>query len=488
MGDQNTVLSEADARHMLRRTVMGVSRATLESYWSPGMTRGDLADVLLAERPRKFRPISRNHELAHAKWIRWMTKGIAPFQHKLVLFFHDHFATSISTVGDLRMMGDQIRLMYVHCLGNFRDFVKEMNTNPAMMEFLDTVRNFKDIPNENYSRELQELFTMGVFDLAGEANYTQQDVAQIARAFTGWSRKKRKPEFNDWDHDYMSEFPERGPKVIFQSTGGFGPAGADFAANGEGEAEIDTVTDILFQHTDSEGQNTVARWLTFRLLEYFAYAGPSKSLIDEIIADSGFDSSFDLPPLYRSIFTHDEFFATAASPPYDANTRKSVKWPIEHLVGTCRLLGVKLKSRYQYPTGGSYQGAHSQMVGMGQALLDPPSVFGWDWELAWTSTAALLARFNFARDVAAMRDGGLAFKPENFVDTALTDPEDILDAVLDALDVAHQISAADRAALIDYLTDGGTNPTLDLTDEFVVSSKLRGCFAVVMQSPAYLVY
>lgn len=488
MGDANTVLTEAHARHMLRRTLMGASRKTLESYWSPGMTRGDLADVVIGERPRRFRPVSRDRERAHAKWIRWMTKGKAPFQSKLVLFFHDHFATSIAKVEDLRLMGDQIKLLYTHALGNFRDLVKDINRNPAMMEFLDTVRNYSDIPNENYSRELKELFTLGVVDLAGQPNYVQQDVQQIARAFTGWGIRKRRAEFRDFDHDYEADFPERGPKVIFQSTGGFGGGGVSFAAAGEGEVEIDTVTDILFQHRDSEGEVTVARRLAFRLLEYFAYAAPSKALVDQVVSESGFDAHFDLPPLYRAILTNDAFYETAASPPYGAGTKKSVKWPAEFVVGTCRLLKMKLKGPYQYPFGGSFQDVYTQMVNMGQALLEPPSVFGWDWEEGWISTAALLARYNFARDVAAARYGGLRFRPEDFVDFSLTDPDAILDDVLDALDIAHQVSATDRAALIDYLTDSGANPTLDLQDEFVANTKLRGCFSLAMQSPAFMVY
>src|SRR5262249_31147775 len=152
--------------------------------------------------------------------------------------------------------------------------------NAAMMEFLDTVRNFKDEPNENYARELQELFTLGVNDLAGNPNYVQDDVVQIARAFTGWYYDRHGDAALDPDsHDFMADFPERGPKVIYQQTGGFGSAGRAFTGNGEGAGEIDAVIDIIFQHTDTDGKKTVARRIAHRLLEFYAHADPATSVV-----------------------------------------------------------------------------------------------------------------------------------------------------------------------------------------------------------------
>src|SRR6185295_10347757 len=109
----------------------------------------------------------------------------------------------------------------------------------------------------------------------GADNYVQADVAQIARAFTGWDYDKI-AFFKDYDHDYDEEWgTDRGPKVIYKSTGGFGASGRDFTANGEGEAEIGTVVDIIFDHKDSNGKNTVARRTARRLIEYFAHPNPS---------------------------------------------------------------------------------------------------------------------------------------------------------------------------------------------------------------------
>jgi hypothetical protein len=123
---------------------------------------------------------------------------------------------------------------------------------------------------------------------------------------------------------------------------------------------------------------------------------------------------------------------------------------------------------------------------MGQELFEPPSVFGWDWETAWISSAALLARYAFARDVAAARYGGgrTVFRPLALVDPALTDPGDVVDRVTAVLGVADQLSASERQVLVDYLGPG----PLDLNDYDTRNRKLHGLFALVLQSPAYQVH
>jgi len=109
-------------------------------------------------------------------------------QEKLTLFWHDHFATGIAKVRDAKFMGVQNALFRTMGKGSFRDLVNAVHRDPAMVDWLDTDTSRKQQPNENYGRELMELFTLGVFDFAGKANHDQQDVSQIARAFTGWNR------------------------------------------------------------------------------------------------------------------------------------------------------------------------------------------------------------------------------------------------------------------------------------------------------------
>jgi uncharacterized protein (DUF1800 family) len=490
MGDQNTPLSESEARHLLRRATFGARPADVQDL--VGVTRGDAADQLLAFGTKAFKPSGKYIEDAHNKWVKYMIKTKFPLQEKLVLFWHDHFATSNAKVDNPKSMARQNQLLRANAAGDFKALVKAINRNAAMIEFLDTVRNHKDIPNENYARELQELFTLGVKDPNGNPNYTQQDIVQIARAFTGWDYEYNSGNavFHDYDHDYASEFEnERGPKVIYQSTGGFGSGGRDFTSGGEGAAEIDTVIDIIFDHTHRDtpmgpAKKTVARRTARRLLEYFAHPNPDQTVVDAVVTASAFESTWSIAALVRAIFSHDAFYASGAPAPFGAATKKSVKWPADYVVGTLRLIGMKLKSRYQYVDGGSYSTIRDQLTNMGQTLLEPPSVFGWDWETAWVSSATLLARYGFARDVTSARGAGAsAFRPDKLMDLSLTDPGDIVDAVTDALGVTDQVTGGERSTFVDYL--GGPSAILHLDDYDTRNIKLHGLFALVMQSPAY---
>jgi uncharacterized protein (DUF1800 family) len=404
----------------------------------------------------------------------------------MALFWHDHFSVNFSTVQDVDQMAEYVRVLHSHALGNLRDFVKAINKNPAMMEFLDTAKNRKAQPNENYARELQELFTLGVNDLLGQPNYTQADIVQIARAFTGWRYDDQGTAYLDTArHDYEADYPARGPKVIFQSTGGFGAGGRDFTANGEGEAEIDEVVDIIFEHTDSQGESTVARRTTQRLLEFLCHDSPSLAVVDQIVAVSGFASSWDVRALVRTILVHDVFYETAVPAPFAAGTRKSVKWPVDYVVSTMRLLRLKPKGRPAWIPGGNYLSLRDHLENMGQVLMQPPSVFGWNWETAWLSSGALLARYGFARDLVSMRYGNPTFNPALVMDVGLTDPEAIVEAVIAVFAIDDQVDAADKQRLIDYVTDNGATTSLDLNDYDVRNNKLHGLFALVMQLPVY---
>jgi hypothetical protein len=187
------------------------------------------------------------------------------------------------------------------------------------------------------------------------------------------------------------------------------------------------------------------------------------------------------------MFVHDDFYLSAGPP--GAGVKKSVKWPIDFVVGTLRMLGMKLKSGDQYVNGGSEQDVRGQLTNMGQILFEPPSVFGWDWETAWLSSSTLLARYGFARDITGARgEGRTSFRPERLIDIAMTDPGDIVDAVTALLGVDDYFSAgsAERDALIDYLTDGaGAGASVNLGDEVVRARKLNGLVATVLQSPVY---
>lgn len=475
-------LQDYQARHILRRTGFGPMPKDFQNV--QGGTRCDAADFVLDFRAKPFKPGGKDFERMHNKWFKFLLKSKTPLLPKLALFWHDHFSVGFTKVQDTKLMAGYVQLLHTFAKGNFKDFVKAMNKNPAMMEYLDTVRNDDDVPNENYARELQELFTLGVKDFGSppQNNYTQADIVQIARAFTGWRYDDHGNAFlDDGNHDGGS------PKVIYQSTGGFGAGGQDITGQGSGPGEIDRVIDIIFAHTDSTGKNTVARRTAYRLCEYFAHASPDVTqFVDDVVADSGFDTSFDIGALLRSIFCHDNFYLTAEGPAsYTATGKKSVKWPVDYVASTLRLLQVKPKGKFYQILGGSFSTILDHLTNMGQVIGDPPSVFGWDWESGWVSSATLLARFNFARDIGSARGGGGSFRPEKLVDLSLTDPTDIVDAVAAVLGLQDHLTTSDKTNLQVYLTNNGANPTLDLTDSDTRNEKLNGLFELMMQSPAY---
>ena len=491
--DENAPLDESAARHLLRRSGFGAPPAQLATF--TGLTRGAAADLLLGFKPNGFKPSGKSIDDVRNKWIAYMMKVKAPLQEKLVLFWHDHFATSANTVTDPKLMTLQNRTLRLNCKGNFKTFVKAMNKNAALMEYLDTNDNRKEIPNENYARELQELFTLGVKDANGAFNYTQEDVVQIARAFTGWDFDDKGVAFLLEDrHDFASDFdgvpvsePNRGPKVIYKTTGQFGPGGRSFTTSGEGPAEIDVVVDVIFEHRDTDLKNTVARRTARRLLEYFAQPDPSLAFVDQVVGTglSSFDTTWDIAGLLRRIFVSDEFYETAAPP--GPGTKKSVKWPIDHVVSTFRLLGMKPKGK-ELIFGSTV--VADTLASMGQILLEPPSVFGWDWERAWMSSATMRARAAFARDVSTADNGGkTSFDASRLVDLALTDAGQIVDAATARLGMADQIGTADRDVLIAYLTDGGPPSTpIDLGDFATRRVKLHGLFGLLLMSPAFQVH
>jgi len=507
MGDQNTPLTEADARQMIRRCGFGIPAKDSKKFRVEELaqlTRGEAADLFVDFKPKGFKPKSSEARAAHDKWVKYMfkrKKNLA-LQEKIVLFLHDHFATNFTDLDaridsektSVRVLAEQNRTLRKNCLGSFKDLVKLINVDVAMMWFLDTVFNKKFEPNENYGRELLELFTLGVKDLNGSENYLQEDVIQVSRAFSGWvddAFKAGKSFLDPFEHDTTAEFPGRGDKEIFGVThptqghqvGGF-VSPQSFIVGGEAENEIDEVVEIIFQHTDTDGENTVARHLTFKLLEYFCYEGPDKATVDAIIASSGFTTTWELKALLREIFVHDIFFETGAAP--GASTKKSVRWPIDYVLGTLRALRVQPKGKELQLQGGNFNDVVELLQDMGQVVLEPPSVFGWDWEQAWISSVGLLARYEFVRDVTTSRDSK-PFQPEKLIDITLTTAADIVDAVTDQLGVTDQLTAAQRQALIDFVLAGESEP-LDLFDVDFREEKLHGLYALVLQSPAVVLY
>src|SRR5205823_242061 len=185
-----------------------------------------------------------------AWWTRRMGAGQYPLQEKLTLFWHGHFTTSSKDERSSSLMWNQNELLRRNAAGNFRQFVKEISRDPAMLDYLNNQQNRKAHPNENYARELMELFTLGI------GNYTEQDIREAARAFTGWAHDGDDYIFRKFDHD-------EGQKTFFGQRGNF---------NG------DDVIEIILKHP------VCAKYISSKLFKFFVYEDPEQPITDNMAA------------------------------------------------------------------------------------------------------------------------------------------------------------------------------------------------------------
>lgn len=289
-------------------------------------------------------------------WLYRMIHTPRPLLERMTLFWHDHFATSIVKVASPAAMQRQNALFRSHALGDFKALLGAIGKDPAMLIWLDSTANRRARPNENYAREVMELFSLG------RGRYTESDIREAARAFTG--------RFVNGDR--FSELPAQhddGVKTILGRTGKFSG---------------DDVPEILL------GQPACASHLAGKLFRHFISEvdPPSGALIGPIAGafrDSGYDIKVPVRMILRSNLFHDP-----------AARRRRVKGPVEFAVGTVRALEALR------PTV-SADALGEACSKMGQALYAPPSVAGWDGGPAWINTASLIARTNFA---LALLSGG----------------------------------------------------------------------------------
>jgi len=280
-------------------------------------------------------------------WFRRMLKTKAPLREKMTLFWHDHFATSIQKVKQPVLMLNQNELFRQHAFGSFRGLTQEILMDPAMLLYLDTGSSRKGHPNENFAREVMELFTLG------EGNYTEADVHAAARAFTGYQldRLNGKVTHNrrQWDES---------DKTIFGKTGPF--TGKD-------------VINLIFDKPQP------ATFMARKLWEFFVSDVPPEPAITQLAATFR-NADYQIAPMLREIFLSREFYAAA-------RVRQQIKSPVEFLVQLLKQLEV-VDPPLGFPITGQQQ--------LGQVLFMPPNVAGWDWGQAWINTNTLLARYNLA--------------------------------------------------------------------------------------------
>jgi uncharacterized protein (DUF1800 family) len=278
-------------------------------------------------------------------WLTRMAKGPRPLQEKLTLFWHGHFATSMEKVREPYYMWRQNELFRRLGTGNWQQLLTEAGKDPAMLVWLDQAQSQKSHPNENFAREVMELFALG------EGHYTEKDITEAARALTGWSldRAGQKYVERPFAHD-------TGSKTILGQTGNF---------NGD-----DVVRIIV-------GQPQAAKFITAKLWNFFASPELSPGLGDAL-ADVFRQGGNNFKPMLRAMFLSEAFYAADV-------IRAQVKSPVQWLV-----MGVRQLERELPPT----LACSALTRSLGQELFQPPNVKGWDGGLAWITTNNLLTRYN----------------------------------------------------------------------------------------------
>jgi uncharacterized protein (DUF1800 family) len=303
-------------------------------------------------------------------WLNRMIQTSTPLREKLTLVWHGHFATGISKVRDPQLMYLQNELFRSGGSGNFGDLVQAVAQGGAMMIWLDTASDKAAHPNENFARECMELFTLGV------GSYSQDDVEEAARCFTGWAydRIDNRFELRARQHD-------EGVKTLLGQTGNF-----------SGQQALSIIV----------SQPESARFVVSKVWSHLAYpVEPSDPVVTDLVG--GYGPGYDLSALLRAVFLHPEFLSPTAR-------SGLVKQPVEYLVGAARALGLDASGRPAGTTGGTggtggHRGRLATMATtLGQTPFDPTNVGGWGQNAYWLDTATSLARLTVAVELAARAD------------------------------------------------------------------------------------
>jgi uncharacterized protein (DUF1800 family) len=285
-------------------------------------------------------------ELKHW-WLQRMARGSRPFQEKMTLFWHGHFATSTEKVREAYYMWRQNELFRRLAVGNWLEMLVEAGKDPAMLIWLDQAQSRKEHPNENFAREVMELFALG------EGHYTEKDITEAARAFTGWSLDRNTQRFI-----YRPFAHDAGEKTVLGKTG-----------NLDGE-------DVLEQIV---AQPQAAKFITGKIWNFFTAEIPSVEL-NAALASELREADNNFKPVMRAMFLSEEFYAPNL-------IRNQVKSPVQWLVASVRVLERELPPPII---------SAGLTRNLGQDLFAPPNVKGWDGGLAWITTNNLLARYNQA--------------------------------------------------------------------------------------------
>jgi len=365
------VLNVDDAAHLLRRAGFGGTLAEINAL--AGQDRAAAVENLFSAPVPADVPPANFSDSSASDWDRWvaltqwwyerMISSTNPLVEKMTLFWHGHFCSAQDKVGNVLLMYQQNAMFRANALGNFRALAHAVGRDPAMLFYLDNDPNVKGVQNENFARELWELFTLGI------GNYTQDDIVASAKAWTGhgvtpWPGPYSY-QFTDSEHDHSQ-------KTIFGQTHDW-----------DGDDVLDlTLADQaqgISLAVDKRGVS--ARFIAKKLWTFFAYPNPDPSLVN-LVADAFVANAWDVTSALRVIFNHDAFYSTTAK-------QGLVRSPAEFMAACMKYSGIGPAD------------AHPEWYAdqMGQELFNPPDVSGWKNNAYWISAAGFWARASFVRDL-----------------------------------------------------------------------------------------
>lgn len=456
----------------------------------PSDTNGVAYDITYQSTNSGATPTALTMDRLAGWWLDRMIKTKRPLQEMMVIFWHDHFATSYSKVSNSKYLYWQNKLVREQATGNFRTLLKGINRDPAMLDWLDSIRNTKSSPNENYGRELMELFTLG-FENYQQGAYTEQDVQQAARAFTGWRYKSGVEGagvgtngFNGLttSPDQLADIPptvsDNGPAARNHDYSNKTVFGVVQNFNG------DDIVDLILDH---EPQRTfAAKFITKKLWEYFAYENPESYIVDHLAAVAK-RTNFDLKAVLRDMFLNvKEFYS-------DKAIQAQIKWPVHFVVSAIRLTQASVATGNHATLNSALNTSNLRL--MGQWLFWPPDVSGWPGGTEWINTSNYLSRANWANSLATNR-GTTAGNTGIPVDTLLANgglaagstAEQVVDYFISLL-IQRPLADNVRQGLVDYMkkTDAGAigTFTLDMTTK---NKKVRGLIHLLLARPEFQVW
>jgi uncharacterized protein (DUF1800 family) len=434
--------------HLLRRFGLGASQTELDAYMAGGLSGA--IDLLLTAEDQPEDPVWSLEGLRNPKngnlpmpvainaWVGRLIVTQRPLLERMTLFWHDHFATSAGKVKVAELMIAQNETLRRNALGNFHTLLTEVAKDPAMLFWLDNQENVAGKPNENFAREVMELFTLGI------DNYTEQDVREGARAFTGWSFLRERANAAE-GKPFSARFVlrplrhDRGEKVFLGK---------------RGPLDGDDVLNLLASHA------ATYRHLARKLWERFVYPDPEPLIVDRIagvLAQTG----GEIRPTLRAIMNSPEFFSSKAY-------RALIKSPVDVVIASMRQLGLGSAFVKNIADGTPRQAlaipsvAAKSMKGMGMHLFYPPTVAGWGQGQSWISTATLVERMAWADKLFSRR-----FSPAFNLLNADPSPNGIVQTLSTVLDFS---VAPERLGIL--MKGASTNEPLSPSNANLVAARV----------------